>query len=163
VTADRVVLRDATADDLPALTDALIEAVNWHGRDPLGEADVMSRPQLAHYVKGWPRPGDFGTMAVAGAATVGAAWCRTFSAEDAGYGYVADDVPELSIGVSPRWRGHGIGTALLDRLIFQARDSGVRAVSLSVEDGNGARTLYERAGFMPVGREGESDVMLLQV
>ena len=155
-----VMLRDATADDLPALTDALIEAVNWHGRDPLDEAGVMSQPQLAHYVAGWPRPGDFGTIAVVGAAAVGAAWCRTFSADDAGYGYVADDVPELSIGVSPTWRTQGIGTALLARVISQAQHRGMRGVSLSVEDGNRARVLYERAGFTPVSREGNSDVML---
>jgi ribosomal protein S18 acetylase RimI-like enzyme len=156
-----VMLQEATADDLPALTDALIEAVNWHGRDPLGEAGVMSQPQLAHYVAGWPRPGDFGTIAVAGAAAVGAAWCRTFSADDAGYGYVADDVPELSIGVSPTWRTQGIGTALLASVISQAQHRGMRGVSLSVEDGNRARHLYERAGFTVVGREGGSDVMRL--
>ena len=158
-----VMLRDATADDLPALTDALIEAVNWHGRDPLDEAGVMSQPQLAHYVAGWPRPGDFGTIAVVGAAAVGAAWCRTFSADDAGYGYVADDVPEVSIGVAAAWRGRGVGTTLLAELIRQARARGLRALSLSVEDGNHARRLYERAGFTVVGREGGSDVMRLLI
>jgi ribosomal protein S18 acetylase RimI-like enzyme len=157
---DGVMLRDATADDLPALTDALVEAVNWHGRDPLGKAGVMSQPHLAHYVAGWPRPGDFGTIAVAGATAVGAAWCRTFTAEDPGYGYVADDVPELSIGVSPTWRTQGIGTALLARVISQAQHRGMRGVSLSVQDGNRAGVLYERAGFTPVSREGSSDVML---
>ena len=35
------------------------------------------------------------------------------------------------------------------------------AVSLSVEDGNRARALYERAGFTVVGRNGGSDTMLL--
>jgi ribosomal protein S18 acetylase RimI-like enzyme len=160
---DGVLLRDATADDVPALTDALVEAMNWHGRDQLSKATVMSQPHLAHYVAGWPRPGDFGTIAVAGARAVGAAWCRMFTADDPGYGYVADDVPELSIGVSPGWRGRGIGTALLDRLISQARGRGMRAISLSVEDGNRARALYERAGFNVVGREGESDVMLLHI
>jgi ribosomal protein S18 acetylase RimI-like enzyme len=36
-------------------------------------------------------------------------------------------------------------------------------VSLSVEDGNDrARALYESLGFVPVGREGGSDVLLLR-
>lgn len=30
---------------------------------------------------------------------VGAAWCCTFAVEDAGYGFVAPDVPELTISV----------------------------------------------------------------
>jgi ribosomal protein S18 acetylase RimI-like enzyme len=74
---------------------------------------------------------------------------------------VAEDVPEASIGVAPAWRGQGIGTALLDELIVRARAHGLRGISLSVEDGNRARVLYERAGFRVVGREGNSDVMLL--
>jgi ribosomal protein S18 acetylase RimI-like enzyme len=36
-------------------------------------------------------------------------------------------------------------------------------VSLSVEDGNRARRLYERAGFVVVGRSGTSDTMLVHL
>ncbi|WP_217899207.1 hypothetical protein [Blastococcus mobilis] len=28
---DRVLVRDATAEDVPALTDALFQAINWQG------------------------------------------------------------------------------------------------------------------------------------
>lgn len=36
------------------------------------------------------------------------------------------------------------------------------AISLSVEDGNRARVLYERLGFVKVGRNGGSDTLLLE-
>jgi hypothetical protein len=36
-------------------------------------------------------------------------------------------------------------------------------VSLGVEDGNRARVLYERAGFVPVAREDDSDILLLDL
>ncbi|WP_217899206.1 hypothetical protein [Blastococcus mobilis] len=49
---------------------------------------------------------------------------------------------------------------MLDALIVRAQTRGLRAISLSVEDGNRARVLYERAGFRMVGRGGDSDVML---
>jgi ribosomal protein S18 acetylase RimI-like enzyme len=135
--------------------------VNWQGVERLTLADIMADPRLRGYVTDWPRPGDFGVVAMSGSTAVGAAWCRSFSAKDAGYGYVADDVPEVSMGVAAAWRGRGLGTALLAELIGQSRARGLRRISLSVEDGNRARRLYERAGFTPVGREGGSDVMVL--
>ena len=160
---DRALLREATAEDLPALTDALFQAVNWRDSVRLPLQAILGDPQLSHYVTGWPQPDDFGVVAVTGAATVGAAWCRAFPAIDPGYGFVAEDVPEVSLGVMPEWRGCGIGTALLDDLIAGARSRHLAAVSLSVEDGNRARNLYRRAGFSVVGRTGASDVMLLRL
>jgi ribosomal protein S18 acetylase RimI-like enzyme len=161
--SDRVLLRDATAEDLPAVNDALFQAMNWQGAVRFALPAILADPQLAHYVTGWPRPGDFGVVAVADSSTVGAAWCRTFTAQDPGYGFVADDIPEASMGVAPAWRGQGIGTALLGELIARARARDLSAISLSVEDGNRARVLYERVGFSVVGRDGNSDVMLLRL
>jgi ribosomal protein S18 acetylase RimI-like enzyme len=100
-------------------------------------------------------------VASASGEPVGAAWCRSFAAGNPGYGYVADDVPEVSMGVAVAWRGRGVGTALLAELIGRARARDLRRISLSVEDGNRARRLYERAGFTPVSRAGGSDVMVL--
>lgn len=163
VRADGVLLRDATADDGRALTEALYSAVNWQGTVRLTRDDIAADPRLSHYVAGWPRPGDLGVVAVSGGEPVGAAWCRTFPPGDPGYGFVAEDVPEVSMGVVPARRGQGTGTALLDGLVTRARARGTRALSLSVEDGNRARVLYERAGFVVVGRSGDSDVMLLDL
>jgi ribosomal protein S18 acetylase RimI-like enzyme len=48
-------------------------------------------------------------------------------------------------------------------LIAQGSARGFRAISLSVEDGNRARLLYERLGFSKVGRNGGSDILLLEL
>ncbi|MGO1908371.1 MAG: GNAT family N-acetyltransferase [Brevibacterium sp.] len=77
-----------------------------------------------------------------------------------GYGWVAADIPELSMAVLPDHQGQGIGGALLDTVCALARISGFPAVSLSVEDGNGAAKLYADHGFEPVGRNGDSDVLV---
>ncbi|MFB0840468.1 MULTISPECIES: GNAT family N-acetyltransferase [unclassified Arthrobacter] len=61
----------------------------------------------------------------------------------------------------PGHRGRGVGTALMEGLIALASARGLRAISLSVEDGNRARVLYERLGFRKVGRNGGSDTLLL--
>ncbi|MET3802754.1 ribosomal protein S18 acetylase RimI-like enzyme [Clavibacter michiganensis] len=94
---------------------------------------------------------------------VGAAWARLYADDDRGYGFVASDIPELGMAIVPSARGRGVGRALLVALVDAVRASGAPAVSLSVEDGNDrARALYESLGFVPVGREGGSDVLLLR-
>lgn len=77
-----------------------------------------------------------------------------------GYGWVAADIPELSMAVLPDHQGQGIGGALLDTVCALVRMSGFPAVSLSVEDGNGAAKLYADHGFVSVGRNGDSDVLV---
>lgn len=158
-------LRPVTTDDTDLLIALVVEAVNWTGESRIGPEDVPGDPHLALYAVGWGRPGDVGVVAVDDAGSpLGAAWLRCTSAAAPGWGWVADDVPELSLGVLGPARGAGVGSAVLDACLAAARDAGARAVSLSVEDGNdAARGMYERRGFRVVGRVGGSDTLLLDL
>lgn len=107
---------------------------------------------------------------------VGLAWLRLAAIEDVieksddtiseagsrftGYGWVAADIPELSLAVLPEHQSQGIGGMLVDVVCTLARMSGFHAVSLSVEDGNEAARLYADRGFVAVGRNGDSDVLV---
>jgi GNAT superfamily N-acetyltransferase len=76
--------------------------------------------------------------------------------EPAGRLYVhrgEDDIRIMDIALAPAFRGRGIGTELLERLIDEARSSG-RSLSIHVETQNPARSLYERLGFVPAGEHG---------
>ena len=64
-----------------------------------------------------------------------------------------EDIRIMDIAVAPEFRGRGIGSALIEELIAEARSSG-RSVSIHVEMQNPARALYERLGFVPVGEHG---------
>ena len=44
-----------------------------------------------------------------------------------GYGYVADDIPELAIGVYPEFRGQRVGSLLLGASSPRAERDGERA------------------------------------
>jgi len=161
-------LRDATADDTDLLADLLLAAYNWTGEERLTREAMLADSHATRYLAGWARTGDVGVVAVddrtVGEPAMGAAWARTLTAAAPGYGYVADDVPELSMAVRPQWRGRGVGSVLLTGLVERATARGMRALSLSVEDGNrAARALYERHGFRVVGRTGGSDTMLLEL
>jgi L-amino acid N-acyltransferase YncA len=82
--------------------------------------------------------------------------------DNAGYGYVDDDTPELSIAVLPQHRGRGIGTQLLTDLLREAQTR-YKAVSLSVSADNPAPEMYERAGFEVVTKEAASLTMIKEL
>lgn len=158
-----VTVRRAGPDDAAFLLEMLAEAASWDrppGSPPPAIEVVLAGPS-APYAAGWPRPGDAGVIAKLDGRMVGACWFRRLTADDPGWGYVADDVPEVSIAVREDARGRGIGTRLLESAVDLARDHRVRALSLSVSDGNDARRIYERAGFVAVDRDDESTTMLL--
>ena len=151
---DDPVIRAATRTDAGFLTAMLGEAMAWRPENQAPSADeLLTRPELAHYVTGWPRSGDLGVVAdMEGLA--GAAWSRCFTVEEPGYGFVAPDVPELSIAVVQRRRGRGVGRLLLLGLIDRARNAGHDRLSLSVEPDNPAIHLYRSLGFELVGGSG---------
>jgi GNAT superfamily N-acetyltransferase len=153
-------LRSITSTDGDFLLDMLVEAVNWDPNRQLGRSSVAADPVLSGYVRGWPRPGDLGVIAESGDKPIGGAWLRLFTAADPGYGYVADDIPELSMAVVATWRRCGVGRALLQEIIQRARSVGHRAISLSVERANFAHRLYRSEGFQIVDEGRDSDTML---
>ena len=156
-----LVLRPAVAGDVAFLTEMLVEAVNWRPGRAFSRERIMADPASAHYVAGWPRNGDLGTIAEAAGVPIGAAWLRLLPADDPGYGFVAADIPELSIGVVADWRRQGIGRSLLRAVIAQARATGVTGVSLSVERDNPAQALYSAEGFRTVRSELNADTMVM--
>ncbi len=141
-------------DDVRFIREMLYEAAVWRPKDPRPAVDVVfSNPAITRYIEGWGRPGNYGVIAESkNGAPLGAAWYRLFTQDEHGYGFISPGLPELTIGVSLSARGRGIGTMLLTALIGQARVAAWPALSLSVEDDNPAVRLYERLGFVPVGR-----------
>lgn len=154
-------LRPAYATDGDFLEAMLLEAVNWDpGRPPLRLSEVLATPQLAHYVTGWPWPNDVGVVAEVLDRPVGAAWLRLFSRADHGFGYVADDVPELTIAVAPGHRGDGTGTSLMHTIEVAAAAAGHHSISLSTERKNYAHAWYLSLGYRVVANDRHSDTML---
>jgi GNAT superfamily N-acetyltransferase len=152
--------RPAGVEDLPFLATMLGEAAVWRPDKPTPTADeVMADPRYAMYLAGWPRQGDYGLVAEQDG-PVGAAWYRTFTEANHGYGFVAEDVPELSIAVIASRRQEGIGRRLLVDLIDANLAQGYSAMSLSVVEENPARRLYEWAGFVLIEKQGRSWTMV---
>ena len=148
--------RPAGAEDFAFLATILGESAVWRPDKPTPTGDqVLADPRYALYLAGWPRPGDYGLIAEQDG-PLGAAWYRTFTEATHGYGFVAEDVPELAIAVIASRRHEGIGRRLLIDLIKASVAQGHSALSLSVAEANPARGLYESVGFVGVERNGSS-------
>lgn len=155
-------LRRAVAFDEPFLREMLAAAADWRPGTVVRPGDeVMRDPYVGHYLSGWPRDGGFGVIAEDEGASVGDVWCRFFDSEPHGYGFVAPDVPELTIGVVTERRGQGIGRLLLAEVICEAQRRGIDRISLSVEADNPAINLYTDVGFIEESRIVDSPTMVI--
>jgi ribosomal protein S18 acetylase RimI-like enzyme len=143
-------IRPVTMDDIPFLWEMLYYAAHMSEDGVLSAEAAKDDAQVNMWVKDWGRGGDRGLVAVeAGSGRkLGAAWLR-LQPKGFSTGYVNDETPELAIAVLPECTGQGIGSALLTALMDAVRAE-VPAVVLTVREGNPARKLYERQGFVVI-------------
>lgn len=67
--------------------------------------------------------------------------------------HAAGELEILNIAVAPRWRRQGLGSRLLRAALQAARKMDMQRAVLEVRVNNAAAiALYERTGFLPVGR-----------
>ena len=127
---DGITIRRAHAGD----TDAV------HGIETLCFSDPWSRQSF--YNEFTENPGAFYVLAEAEGRAAGYA----------GLWMIGDEGHITNVAVRPECRGRGIGSALLDALIGQTRENGIRHWTLEVRTGNAAaRALYEKHGFTAEG------------
>lgn len=157
-------IRPAGPEDVEFLKKMLYEAAAWNPDWPRERMiEALADPMLERYHRDWGREGDVGVIAEIDGEPVGAAWYRQFTAEEPGYGFVDEETPEIGIAVVPLHRRKGIGETLLRALMSEARQRGVKALSLSVAVHNRSRRMYERVGFQKVREEGENWVMRVEL
>ena len=78
------------------------------------------------------------------------------------YGHIDNDTPSLAISLFQEYRGLGIGTALIQKMLDQLKEDGYRQVSLSVQKDNYAVKLYQKTGFEIVSENEEEYIMIKQ-
>jgi len=146
-----------TREEFPLLSGFLYEAIFIPEGAAPPPRTVLLSPPLRDYVAGFgSRRDDRALVAEAAGRVVGAVWVRC----GAGFGRVAEGVPELAVALDPACRGRGVGTRLLRAMLRLLADEGYPAVSLSVQKANPAVRLYRRLGFQVVREHPEEYVMV---
>lgn len=156
---DSVKIRNIRTEEIPLLCDFLYEAIYKPPEWPTLPRTVIQHPSLWRYVKNFgKRRGDLALVAEVDNRVIGAVWVRYMR----GYGHVEDHIPELSMAIYPDYRNKGIGSRLLIEMLRTLQESGITLVSLSVNKGNPAVTLYRRIGFH-IHRENDDEYIMVRV
>jgi GNAT superfamily N-acetyltransferase len=158
-------IRPAQVYDEPFLWRMLYVAAHMaDDNDPF--ESIFEHPSLARYVKGWPRDGDVGVVALdtQSGRSIGAAWFRLLIGDEKDCGYVDDVTPQMALGVQPIWQRRGVGTLLVQSVLEAAKPLYAQ-VALTVRKDNPASALYLRMGFVQhsevVNRVGTNSSLML--
>ena len=143
-------IRHIAPEEWPLLEEFLYQAIyvpeGFEGEVP--RSVVRDDPKCRAAYEGFgSRSDDRAIVAEADGEVVGACWARTTDE----YGHIDDETPSFSISLYKPYRGHGIGGAMMRKMLEELREAGYERASLSVQKQNPALRLYERLGFRIVG------------
>lgn len=130
---------------------------------PAPPVEILQQAPFIYYIQDWGREGDIGFLLedLTNHQVIGMSWFRQFYSHHAGFGFINDQIPELTIAIHPHYRQQGLGSQLLVRLIQQARIEGFAGLSLSVHRQSPAIAFYQRHQFQPVNERDPLQVMQL--
>lgn len=150
-------IREINAAEYPLLEDFLYEAIFIpQGIEPPPRS-IINTDELQVYIRDFgEKPDDRCLVAEVDGKIVGAVWVRIM--ED--YGHVDDETPSFAISLYREYRGYGIGTALMVKMLEMLRESGYKRASLAVQKENYAVKMYKKVGFEVVGENAEEYIMV---
>lgn len=152
--------RELRKDEAGLLQDFLYEAIFIpEGIEP-PPREIIKQPELKIYYE------NFGTgradhciVADDNGKVVGAVWTRIMN----DYGHVDDETPSFAISLFKEYRGHGIGTHLMEMMLALLKEKGYKRASLAVQKANYAVRMYKKVGFEIVDENEEEYIMVCKL
>ena len=139
------------------LEDFLYEAIFIPEGVEAPSREIIRLPELQVYITDFgKRPDDICFLAEVEGKVVGAVWVRVM--ED--YGHLEEGVPSFAISLYKEYRGQGIGTELMKRMLQELAQRGYEKASLAVQKANYAVRMYQKVGFEIVGENEEEYLMM---
>lgn len=153
-------LREIRENEYDLLRTFLYEAIFIpEGVEPPAK-EIIDQPDLKIYYEGFGSgEADYCFVAEDNGKVVGAAWTRIMN----DYGHVDDDTPSFAISLFKEYRGKGIGTGLMEKMLELLKQKGYKKASLAVQKVNYAVKMYEKVGFKSVDENSEEFIMVCQL
>ena len=154
------IIREIRINESLLLNDFLYEAIYVPEGKPIPPKSVINLPELQVYVADFGKQkDDICFFAEVNGMAVGAVWVRVMN----DYGHIEDGVPSFAISLFKEYRGYGIGTAMMKKMICELKQRGYEKASLSVQKANYAVKMYKDVGFEIIAEKEEEYVMVCQL
>jgi len=151
------IIREMLEYEYPLLNEFIYEAIFVPEGVAVPEKSIISNPEVQVYIAGFgTKKDDCCVVAEANNKVVGAAWVRIMN----DYGHIDDETPSLAISLYKEYRGFGIGTALMKKLLVILKDKGYNRTSLAVQKANYALKMYQDVGYEIVGENEQEYIMV---
>ncbi len=151
------IIREINQTEYSLLDDFLYEAIFIPNGTQPPERSIINLPELQVYVADFGKEkDDICFLAEVEGKVVGAVWVRVMN----DYGHIEDGVPSFAISLYKEYRGYGIGTALMRRMLCELKQRGYEKASLSVQKANYAVQMYLKVGFEVLNEHEEEYIMV---
>lgn len=152
-----MIFRELKEDEYGLMKDFLYEAIFIPEGVTPPDRSIIEQPELALYYENFGTgPADNCIVADDNGKVIGAVWTRLMN----DYGHVDDVTPSFAISLYKEYRGKGIGTELMRRMLERLKSQGYRRASLAVQKANYAVRMYETVGFRIIDANEEEYIMV---
>ena len=153
-------IRQLRDDEVELIKAFLYEAIFVPEGAAPPDRSIIEQPELSLYYEDFGSgPADHCLVAEVDAKVVGAVWTRIMN----DYGHVDDDTPSFAISLYKEYRGQGIGTAMMRKMLALLKAQGYKRASLAVQKANYAVRMYEAVGFKTVDENSEEYIMVCEL
>ena len=154
------VIRKLRESEVSLLKDFLYEAIFIPQDVEPPARDIIEQPELRVYTDNFgTRKGDNCLVADLNGKVVGAVWTRIMNDD----GHVDDDTPSFAISLYEEYRGRGIGSQLMVKMLELLKRQGYGKASLAVQKANYAVKMYKNVGFKTVDENAEEYIMMCEL
>ena len=153
-------IRKLRDDETELLKNFLYEAIYIPDGIQPPERSIIELPELSIYYENFGNGhADNCLVAEVDGKAIGAVWTRIMN----DYGHVDDDTPSFAISLYKEYRGQGIGSQLMVKMLELLKWQGFEKASLAVQKANYAVKMYENVGFMIVDENAEEYIMVCEL
>lgn len=153
----KYLIRQARKDEYNLLDDFIYEAIFIPEGVESPPKSIISNPDLQVYVSGFGEEKDDNCLvAEVDGKVIGAVWVRIMN----DYGHIDETTPSFAISLYKQYRGNGIGTDMMRKMLLLLQEKGYKKASLAVQKENYALKMYLKVGFKIVDENKEEYIMV---